>query len=116
MTGVNDQAESWRALAGEPQYPAPRTYRAGFDNGVYSARSACAFDLESQARTAWRKVKEPPTKADADAWDFVAVYMRDGSVDMANWIAVREGMHPEAMYWARIRDVVLLPASTTGEG
>lgn len=105
---VNEAADNWRSLEwadGSECVEAMQSHE--FGEGLIAA----AGDLDRLARTAWKTVSEPPTEADGDR-------KGDVLVDMGDMVATTPWDNPMLQYekaWARIRDVLLLPAEGEGE-
>lgn len=99
MTGVNDLADRWKEEWVEDWETRYNVYEC----------SECAEELEHVARTAWHPVSEPPTESDGDDNGDVMLYdTHEGSVLKIPWDEA--GVMGLEYRWARINDVVLLPA------
>jgi len=100
MNSVNDLIPEWETGASVKTI-----------NEVADDR-AKAEQLRGIARTAWHPVSVPPAEADSQTQEpggAVLAYWNDGQVTMEDWEDVANRRYPDMAYWARVRDVVLMP-------
>jgi len=104
MDGVNDLVERW--LEEYEDHEGNVWYHAGYAED-------CADDLIRLSNEAWHPVSEPPTVLGGESAGWVMIWTPENLVHMDLYENIFDETYKDC-FWARIKDVVLLPENNNG--